>query len=169
VADGFVSDRWAPFSPVTGHIDAFEWKAPTERAPQMIEQEDAPAASGVKALPRAGGGTPKDDASGSRDTDTVPVADDVVEIDFAPDEDEPVAEPKAPATGRAEAVEDKQDRRAGASQEAAGDEQPAGGSKPPARAKPQQAEVVAFSRPPDDPGVDPEDDTEESKSRFRLF
>lgn len=28
-ADGFVSERWMPFSPVTGRIDAFEWKAPT--------------------------------------------------------------------------------------------------------------------------------------------
>jgi HemY protein len=28
-ADGFVSERWLPFSPVTGRIDAFEWKAPT--------------------------------------------------------------------------------------------------------------------------------------------
>jgi HemY protein len=27
-ADGFVSERWMPFSPVTGRIDAFEWKAP---------------------------------------------------------------------------------------------------------------------------------------------
>ena len=27
-ADGFVSDRWLPVSPVTGRIDAFEWKDP---------------------------------------------------------------------------------------------------------------------------------------------
>jgi HemY protein len=27
-ADGFVSERWMPFSPVSGRIDAFEWKAP---------------------------------------------------------------------------------------------------------------------------------------------
>ena len=27
-ADGFVSDRWLPISPVSGRIDAFEWKAP---------------------------------------------------------------------------------------------------------------------------------------------
>ncbi len=29
-ADGFVSDRWLPVSPVTGRIDAFEWKVPVE-------------------------------------------------------------------------------------------------------------------------------------------
>ena len=28
VADGFVSDKWLPISPVTGRLDAFEWKAP---------------------------------------------------------------------------------------------------------------------------------------------
>jgi HemY protein len=27
-ADGFVSQRWLPISPVTGHLDAFEWKDP---------------------------------------------------------------------------------------------------------------------------------------------
>jgi HemY protein len=30
-ADGFVSDRWLPVSPVTGRIDAFEWKVPLEQ------------------------------------------------------------------------------------------------------------------------------------------
>ena len=27
-ADGFVSERWMPISPVTGRLDAFEWKDP---------------------------------------------------------------------------------------------------------------------------------------------
>lgn len=31
VADGQASPRWAPFSPVTGRLDAFEWRAPVER------------------------------------------------------------------------------------------------------------------------------------------
>jgi HemY protein len=30
-ADGFVSDVWQPVSPLTGRIDAFEWKTPVER------------------------------------------------------------------------------------------------------------------------------------------
>jgi HemY protein len=29
-ADGVVSDRWAPISPVTGALDAFEWRVPVE-------------------------------------------------------------------------------------------------------------------------------------------
>ena len=30
-ADGYVSDAWAPFSPLTGEIDAFEWRVPLEQ------------------------------------------------------------------------------------------------------------------------------------------
>ena len=30
IADGYVSDRWLPVSPVTGLVDAFEWKAPVD-------------------------------------------------------------------------------------------------------------------------------------------
>jgi HemY protein len=30
IANGYVSDRWLPVSPVTGAVDAFEWKAPLD-------------------------------------------------------------------------------------------------------------------------------------------
>ncbi len=33
IADGFESERWAPVSPVTGQLDAFEWKIPHESLP----------------------------------------------------------------------------------------------------------------------------------------
>ncbi len=32
IADGVISDRWAPTSPVTGTIDAFEWRVPADEA-----------------------------------------------------------------------------------------------------------------------------------------
>jgi len=51
VADGYVSERWAPFSPVTGRIDAFEWKVPVERAAQMIEQDRDELQPAREALP----------------------------------------------------------------------------------------------------------------------
>jgi len=41
-ADGFVSDRWLPVSPVTGRLDAFEWKDPLagmQDAGTLIETE----------------------------------------------------------------------------------------------------------------------------------
>jgi HemY protein len=45
-ADGIVSDRWLPVSPVTGQIDAFVWKAPVEElaAPDLPLEDDPPRA-----------------------------------------------------------------------------------------------------------------------------
>ena len=51
VADGVVVDEWAPVSPVTGKLDAFEWRAPMERIGHVIEAEDALQAA--PALPAA--------------------------------------------------------------------------------------------------------------------
>ena len=52
-ADGVVSDRWAPVSPVTGALDAFRWRVP-------VEAIDAPAgallAAKVEALVGLGAG-----------------------------------------------------------------------------------------------------------------
>jgi HemY protein len=45
-ADGFVSERWLPVSPVTGRLDAFEWRVPVAElaAPAATEalSEDEP-------------------------------------------------------------------------------------------------------------------------------
>ena len=35
-ADGYISEHWAPVSPITGRLDAFEWKVPVER----LEHDD---------------------------------------------------------------------------------------------------------------------------------
>ena len=51
-ADGFVSDRWMPVSPVTGRLDAFQWKVPLAElgdgagTPVLIEAPPEP--SGVR-------------------------------------------------------------------------------------------------------------------------
>jgi HemY protein len=45
-ADGFVSERWLPVSPVTGRLDAFEWKDPLaggDHPGVLIEAEETPA------------------------------------------------------------------------------------------------------------------------------
>jgi len=45
-ADGHVSDRWLPASPVTGHLDAFEWRVPLTGiagTTAVIEPEPPPA------------------------------------------------------------------------------------------------------------------------------
>jgi HemY protein len=36
VADGIVSDQWMPLSPVTGRLDAFEWKPPPGEPPPTL-------------------------------------------------------------------------------------------------------------------------------------
>jgi HemY protein len=55
-ADGFVSDRWMPVSPVTGRLDAFRWKEPlAELVGAVIDGEEEPAtihASAASALPQ---------------------------------------------------------------------------------------------------------------------
>ncbi|MBO6717305.1 MAG: heme biosynthesis protein HemY [Rhizobiaceae bacterium] len=157
VADGFVSDRWAPFSPVTGRIDAFEWKAPVERAPRMIEQDsEADLAAPVLDKPKAQPGEP------SKSVIDAVAEDDVVEVDIAPPP-EPAAPPVAKSEAKPKpAAENKADGAANKDVAATGKD----ASKTEERA---DAEVVPFTRPPDDPGVDPDEDNAETKSRFRLF
>lgn len=54
VADSYVADKWAPISPVTGRLDAFEWRAPTERLGQLVEfGEEEKTRPPVAALPAA--------------------------------------------------------------------------------------------------------------------
>lgn len=50
VADGFVSDRWAPVSPA-GKLDAFVWRTPEERLSAPDEISAAPAAPALEHSP----------------------------------------------------------------------------------------------------------------------
>jgi HemY protein len=56
-ADGFVSDRWMPVSPVTGRLDAFQWRDPLaglDAAGAIIEHDkDQRASIDTPAAPRA--------------------------------------------------------------------------------------------------------------------
>ena len=49
VAGDIVSEKWLPFSPVTGQLDAFEWKTPYEGLPDQIE--DVSIQKAVEQLP----------------------------------------------------------------------------------------------------------------------
>jgi HemY protein len=57
IADGVVSDHWAPISPVTGRLDAFVWQAPPDVliAPELTLHDDVTADldDEVRALPIA--------------------------------------------------------------------------------------------------------------------
>jgi HemY protein len=151
VADGYVSDRWAPFSPVTGRIDAFEWRVPVERAAQMIEPgRDVPARG---ALPPA-------DASA-----TAEPLDKILDIDIGP----PVVaeEPAKPA------VEDKPEPSAAEAPVVEAPPKPAAPRPASPRSRPAAdrtaAEAVVFAGPPDDPGVDHDDESGEPNGRARLY
>ena len=61
-ADGVVSEHWAPVSPVTGRLDAFEWKSPPQRVA-------APDAHVLEAVPEAEPST--DDAASAKSASTL--------------------------------------------------------------------------------------------------
>ncbi|MET0678359.1 MAG: heme biosynthesis HemY N-terminal domain-containing protein [Bradyrhizobium sp.] len=53
-ADGYVSDRWRPVSPVTGRLDAFQWQTPVAALPSDKGQalESSPFEEAMLASPR---------------------------------------------------------------------------------------------------------------------
>ncbi len=57
-ADGIVSDEWEPVSPVTGRLDAFEWRVPVATTTRpALAQSDTPAlVTATPALPLAPAG-----------------------------------------------------------------------------------------------------------------
>ena len=146
VADGFVSDRWAPVSPISGKLDAFEWRAPVERLTPLIEpyvdlEEDnqqalaAPADADVEDTivePAETAATPVEAAvqPTAGPTDAAKVEPGRIETPTAP---RPLREPR---------------QRAAAASE---------------------PDAFMPTNPPDDPGVTPEDEAEPTPRRFRLF
>src|SRR4030042_3280358 len=61
IADGYVSDRWLPVSPVTGAVDGFEWKAPVDAIGRgddtlLIDEPIMPEPAPSLALPRSSEG-----------------------------------------------------------------------------------------------------------------
>lgn len=100
MADGYVSDQWLPMSPVTGRIDAFEWKAPAvaiapspavevepqpQPAPPVIEAKAAPSsAASAAAAPQP---APVRDPRAVPPTRQVPES--VVPITHVPDDPGP--------------------------------------------------------------------------------
>lgn len=127
MADGIVSDRWEPISPVTGRLDAFEWKAPVESFSPARELAGMHGAA-IEALP-AGRGAP------AERTETAPRRTETVADAPAP----------APAGADAAAAPAKPASKMTAPGPAAAD------GRAPAPAHPPAEEIV-MPRAPDDPG-----------------
>ncbi len=104
-ADGHVSDHWLPVSPVTGRLDAFEWRVPltgmasapvieTEREPAPVGRIDA---APQDAAPQAGGGEqppaepPSPPAAPARSAQKKAKAEAVIPLVHAPDDPGPAA------------------------------------------------------------------------------
>jgi HemY protein len=100
-ADGFVSERWLPVSPVTGRIDAFEWKVPLEEVSgpaRVIDEPSEPAiaAPAPAAVPVAQPDPPKTPALGP--AAAAPAArpaavEPIIPLRHAPDDPGPDPEP----------------------------------------------------------------------------
>lgn len=162
-ADGYVSAEWLPVSPVTGALDAFEWKVPVESASRE------PLDLGAEELARltGGGDAASGDGAGLRPDPGAPRASDpasspdvlVVEAEPAPPPaPREQARPEAPPGEAPSALSGPSAppqpvapaRPAGQSTGAAFPERdPVLRPAPDAR---EREEVYAPPRPPDDPG-----------------
>lgn len=140
VADGHVSERWMPISPVTGRLDAFEWKTPFDQLSGPIEE------GSVSDAERALASLPPVRDNGNAYPPSAETAEAEVVV---------VEKAKAPMPEKA----DRQTSAAGSVAEEA--------SKPVPQNAPAEP---FFGRPPDDPGVkDPLTATAEPKTRLKLF
>lgn len=57
IADGVIAERWAPLSPVTGRLDAFEWRLPAEKLGPVVEEAPLPPVAIVAPPPLPSPGT----------------------------------------------------------------------------------------------------------------
>ncbi|MDP3078045.1 heme biosynthesis protein HemY [Bradyrhizobium sp.] len=155
-ADGYVSDRWRPVSPVSGRLDAFQWQTPLAALPsdssaaieafaleeemlappRRVEAPKAPVAEGLveDAMPPAAqDNSPAPAASGE------PAA---IEPEPVPVPPPPPAEPVAPAP----LFRARQDI--------------------PKTARPGIPQVIPIVRAPDDPGIDDDPASEEFREQL---
>ena len=108
VADGQVSDSWQPISPVTGKLDAFEWKVPVQQLAHadqpLLERDDlaegANASEDVVLLPPQDGKENEVDAADPINDASV-VADDADVTDIQDDGSDGAEEaPEAPSVAK---------------------------------------------------------------------
>jgi HemY protein len=166
IADGLVSDRWAPMSPVTGKLDAFRWQVPPEvlagPAPSVLDDVvadlddrfDEPASALAPPAPVAAAEAEPVEATPEPPSPVVatPKAAEATAEPVPMTPPVPAAEPSS-----VPAVADT------ATSPASGAAKPNGSGAPHADSAP-----VVFPVPhaPDDPGAD---DAEAKRSRFRLL
>lgn len=164
-ADGVISDRWAAVSPVTGRLDAFEWKVPV----RALEPEDEDIfldafTAAAPAVPAAGDAETPDETEGPAAEAAVPATIDIPE-DAADPDPSPVRVAPAHETAPEESLQDGSSGGDGDGQAAALEPAPGAESADEAPTPetasddtptaPQEPKIVVLPRAPDDPGPDP--------------
>jgi HemY protein len=152
-ADGYVSDRWRPVSPVSGRLDAFQWQAPLTALPSDKDRtvEPSPFEEAMLAAPRGIEPPREPSAEAALPAETSPAAQDNSPA-AAPLEPSPApalplaATPPPPQTeshtvAAAPLFRQRQDI--------------------PKNPPPSIPAVIPIVRPPDDPGIDDDGVTDE--------
>ncbi|EJN05678.1 heme biosynthesis protein HemY [Phyllobacterium sp. YR531] len=161
-ADGYVSERWAPASPVTGKLDAFTWKVPVEQIGPVIDAGDdfdsALATAQSKQTPETIEAKP---VLPPRKQETKPQPEQTIDDTDVVDAEIVPFEPLAPKP--AKVAEDKPAAEKDISQMRAS-------VLPPLTEKVQEDSSEPFFGPvPDDPGVKPEYKSPQINKKFKLF
>ena len=156
-ADGYVSDRWRPVSPVSGRLDAFQWQTPLAALPSdssaaieafALEEEmlapprrvEAPKAPVAEEIVEETAPSAAQDNSPVPAASTEPAA--AVEPEPVPAPPPPPAEPVAPAP----LFRARQDI--------------------PKTIRPGIPQVIPIVRAPDDPGIDDDPASEEFRQQL---
>jgi HemY protein len=146
-ADGYVSERWRPVSPVTGRLDAFQWQTPVAALPSgsnaAIESESDK--TGSVPTPRRIGGKDLPEPAGPAEAKSRGPAQDDLSVTFAeasPETAPPATTPTAPAESSGQTTMPLfRDRQ---------------GQNVPDKAVRNVPPVIPIVRAPDDPGIDDE-------------
>lgn len=157
IANGYISDRWLPVSPVTGAVDAFEWKAPVDAIGRgdttlLIEERFEPSARAPQGPSPTDGGT-----EGRGATDAAAAA--------SPDDDKRQQEMRPPEAKPSETK---------ASETKASETKPsavrpiAPAMREHVASKPARTEIYTPPPAPDDPGVAQAETDESPVSLERL-
>jgi HemY protein len=171
-ADGYVSDRWRPVSPVTGRLDAFQWQTPVASLPSdrgaMIESSAfeeamlaAPPPKRVTAAPSEGPAEPvvtAPDPVPAPQDNSPPLEDKEISKEIAGEtvketaKEEPVVTPAEPVQQAPEIVESSPAAATPVFRTRADLGKPTPAPIP---------AVIPIVRAPDDPGIDDEGPSDE--------
>lgn len=150
-ADGVTSPEWLPVSPVSGRLDAFEWKMPVAQIAGPIEEHAAEAVeAAIRSLPPVAVKAEPVNVAPQTKVETVQ-EEPVTRTIAVPAPSESVLVPQTVVVSPSKAAEPQAEKA----------KQPAQKTEDATPAKP------FFGRPPDDPGV--RETASAEKANFRLF